>query len=174
MKKTAMIFLLIIPLIVWILPSQTFAYSFTGDRMCNYYYVPIRWGGSINEEYKTTAATSMRDWNEAQNKRRFVQGDSSSSGVIDAYYSSSDSYFGYSYWQTGMDSCTDAWVTKINTYYESNNDTDFGRSVVSHELGHILGLAHTNWSSLMNTDRNRYTLYTPQKDDINGVNELYK
>ncbi|MBA4548874.1 matrixin family metalloprotease [Thermoactinomyces intermedius] len=174
MKKKALILFLITPLCVWIFPSMTFAYSFTGDKLCDYYYVYYRWGGHITKEHQEASKKAIQSWNEAQDKRRFVQGDSSATGVVDSYYSSTDGYFGYSYWQTGVGSCINSWVAKMNTYYESNNDSQFGQSVLGHEIGHVLGLAHTNWTSLMNTERDRFQTYTPQTDDINGVNNLYE
>jgi hypothetical protein len=157
---------------LFFLPQSVFAFSYTGDQLCDDYYVYYRWGGNITEPHKEAISQSVTDWNNAQNKRRFVQ-NPSASGVFDSYYSSTDDYYGYSYWETGLDSCTDDWVVKMNKFYDSNNDLNFGRSVAGHEIGHILGLAHTNWTALMNIDRDRYSIYIPQTDDINGVNNLY-
>lgn len=50
-------------------------------------------------------------------------------------------------------------------------------SVAAHELGHTLGLNHSSIASaLMYYSTSRYTqygTYTPQQDDINGVNAMY-
>ena len=56
----------------------------------------------------------------------------------------------------------------------SANKAKIARSVACHELGHLLGLNDlTSGTAVMNTNRNRLTLYTPQTDDINGVSAGY-
>lgn len=59
----------------------------------------------------------------------------------------------------------DAW---INRYYPQQ--TYAWRSTACHELGHVLGLGHAATETcIMNGNRDRNTVYTPQTDDINGV-----
>lgn len=54
---------------------------------------------------------------------------------------------------------------------------DQRKAVYTHEVGHALGLAHasTGIASIMRDEaqRNANGWYTPQTDDINGVNNLY-
>ena len=53
--------------------------------------------------------------------------------------------------------------------------TTVARSVANHELGHLWGLNHVEDGerSIMDTGRDRLSLYLPQRDDENGVEEVY-
>lgn len=39
---------------------------------------------------------------------------------------------------------------------------------------HALGIAHNNGTSIMNSNRDRNKMITPQTDDVNGVKSIYK
>jgi hypothetical protein len=85
------------------------------------------------------------------------------------YYSCSGGYF-----QNGVQS-------QLNSYYTASYSTNERISVTTHEFGHALGLAHNNPSlcngvPVMYYSTDRYTvcgIYTPQQDDINGINHIY-
>lgn len=68
-------------------------------------------------------------------------------------------------------------VTNLNIYYTQNYSSEKTQSVQAHEFGHLLGLAHETGSVLMNpytsTRYDTYGVYTPQQDDIDGINGIY-
>ncbi len=64
----------------------------------------------------------------------------------------------------------------LNVYYYDPSPANERQCVVAHEFGHVLGLGHAAWwvQALMNTMAwDWWGIYTPQQDDINGVNAIY-
>lgn len=65
---------------------------------------------------------------------------------------------------------------QMNTYYTGGYTVDHIRANTGHELGHALGLGHSNMCpAIMNPVDTYITcgIYLPQQDDINGVNAIY-
>lgn len=61
------------------------------------------------------------------------------------------------------------------SYKYSMNKAQRQQGTIAHELGHTLGLDENNTmpNSIMCQSRGGRRVYTPQEDDINGVNDLY-
>lgn len=75
-------------------------------------------------------------------------------------------------------------VSPVNIYINDHFTNGYGReerqSVIAHETGHSLGLAHTTGATLMNgftcgtgSRWCTYSIFVPVLDDINGVQNLY-
>ncbi|MRG29815.1 M57 family metalloprotease [Laceyella tengchongensis] len=64
----------------------------------------------------------------------------------------------------------------INTYYTDSYSSQKRKGVITHELGHALGLSHENRlgpGGAVMYDNDGRTVYSPTQDDINGVNAIY-
>lgn len=84
----------------------------------------------------------------------------------------------------GGDYFKESWTSYWNNYYTASESAVERRSVMTHELGHALGLA--DWGGphdvcttvpVMNGyTQHRYedcNVYIPRQDDIDGANTLY-
>ena len=84
---------------------------------------------------------------------------------------------GYAFWSHDSSRQIYYAYAWINSAYTQKYSSLKARSVASHEIGHILGLDHTSVCSLMESktsDRyDRCGVYTPQADDLRGINNLY-
>lgn len=68
----------------------------------------------------------------------------------------------------------------LNAFYTQGMSAAQIQTVATHELGHVIGLAHdTDACAVMNPDPGTMTTFcggwvnTPQQDDVDGVNALY-
>lgn len=134
------------------------------------------WGPNLqNPSYtwRLRFSDSVGDWNSIGTKP-VVSWSSGSSNVLDSYTEADNNYG-----KTAI-TCVFGFMNRFVAYANSNYgpsynwDNNFMRSVTGHELGHGLGLGHSTVSpAIMNTSRDRYTIYVPQTDDRDGLNSLY-
>lgn len=188
-------FALMLLLITYLRPGSAQAYGFLGGRWANQ---PTS-GCCLTLTYNSSLTTNTYDqtgWNDAL-------GSWNSSGANVIYISANSSYLvdlrdtydstvgwdGYTrLYVNGVEcygtSCR--WnydISFLNDYYTHDYSRQEIHSVAAHELGHTAGLAHQAKCVLMDpytfgSYPGRYTstcgyIYTPQSDDINGVNAQY-
>lgn len=173
MRKIYYASMLLALVAVAVIPAgETQAYQFTGWKQCTF-YVKWLWHSSITSVHKEGFQQALTDWNGAQGKRKFSNGFGNVQGYLGSYTDlRSGSANGYTDGTRDANYCFVAWEARLNTF----KTTDFtqSRSTGGHELGHALGLAHEPIKrAVMNDPRNRYAIYRPQQDDINGVNVRY-
>lgn len=181
---TSMI-LTILAIVIFIPTTQ--AYNFTGNRWPKKsgqsYTVYLRYGmpnTSSYTIYRDAFASAVSDWNSSQSKISFNLSDSNASSpfYVGTYYTEFQEIYGECKCYGSFSS--DYIFETVNVLLNTNNPgiqtkSKTRRSVAGHELGHALGLHEENSvaNALMNQNRNRETIYTPQTDDINGVNARY-
>lgn len=125
------------------------------------YTIKVKYNTSV-ENYKTAWSTAATDWNGKQSKLKIDLSDLnvSSSNLVGTMNSSDTSLYGQTT-VTYSGSTISYFSAKLNTGNSSIvNNATVRRSVANHEFGHAMGLDDNN--------------YTPQQDDVDGINEKYK
>ncbi|AKG36755.1 zinc metalloprotease [Paenibacillus durus] len=144
------------------------------------YTVKVKYSTS-DANYKTAWSTAVNDWNNKQSKIRFDLSElyTSSANSVGTMINSDTSIYGETTNTLTSDSSQiTSFVARLNTANsEIAGNATVRRSTSNHELGHALALADNNVSviflAIMNQLRDRTTTYTPQTDDVNGVNAKY-
>jgi Matrixin len=126
----------------------------------------------ITREFYPPFVTAKNNWDATKSKVEFAM-NTTSPQLIVVDYKSPDGFDA----KTAVDNTKPEYIWLNYTYLFGNTDTQL-RSTTGHEIGHALGLDHppkTTSQILMYTlqYRDRNVLYTPQTDDVNGVNSIY-
>jgi len=121
---------------------------------------------------KSAWQSAVSDWKSKQSKVEFLYS-SSSDSKLHSFHSVDKGLYGEMRWTSDFLK----FVTKFNGYINNNANnittTNVARSTANHELAHAMGLDHVSGTSVMNSSRNRATIYLPQTDDVNGINARY-
>lgn len=134
--------------------------------------IPIR--NATSSAYTTVVKNSIAAWNKAIPGRiNIYQSSSAQNTIYSGNYA--DSWIGYYSYYT-RNGKTYKFNIYLNNRLLASKSSNYKQSTLVHELGHALSLADNppTSPSIMRYDRNRNTLITPQKDDINGVKNFYK
>lgn len=134
-----------------------------------------------NNTYRSAFDTAVSDWNSSQSKINY---NLSALNVNASNFVGTETIADQSLYGDTLVSSTNTGTTNFINYFQAKinigNDavvtkTNTRRSAAVHELGHTLSLTHTPilTLSVMQPQRDREKVYTPQTDDINGVNARY-
>ncbi|WP_099203628.1 matrixin family metalloprotease [Miniphocaeibacter massiliensis] len=170
MKKKC--FLSIILLSIFVISYTVKAYYIQNSGS---YTSRIRVNAKIasNSKYETPYRNAQASWNSAYSKINWGNDNSSVSNVVVSNYP--DSWFGR--YSPGPIITSNKRVSIFNIYINDRTipaSYAFRQSVIAHEMGHALNLGHTNNAyTLMSHSRNRYIVYKPTSDEINGVEKVY-
>ncbi|WP_053784084.1 zinc metalloprotease [Paenibacillus xylanivorans] len=182
MKKVKKYLVLPVVLVLSISFSlEASAYKFNDDNnrffkcsTCETAYPSYSWGDNMggSSVIKSAWQSAVSDWKNKQSKVEFVYS-SSSDSKLHSYHSADKTLYGEMQWTSDLLK----FVTKFNGYINNNANnittTNVARSTANHELAHAMGLDHVSGTSVMNSNRDRATIYLPQTDDVNGINARY-
>lgn len=201
-KKLTALFLTLVMCMTLCVPAlaySTFGYHLKGTWFGEYYYVDNRSDG-----YGVLSDAAVDAWNEAvefQGENTLdidlietTNGDSKKTRVvISPLDRGADGYLGFAYYYDvnpfGEWTCINyggypnqnyqSGSAVINRYYTDSLSDAKTQNVMMHEIGHILGLAHSSAGSddgsLMYKGISSVSnLREPQTDDISGVRDIYE
>ncbi len=181
--KNRIISLIVVSIIIIFLmsPVEVEAYNVMNHKLKggingrNYYLK-----SSVKDDvyWSNVFVAGFQRWTNTSTSFSFSKTTSSTKGIIycNTYYNTTDFANGYTtYIYDG--SKENDWKGAniyLNKFYLQSTLADVDIGVAGHEIGHAIGLDHADGNVLMTTtDRGRTVTY-PQRDDINGVNSIYK
>lgn len=169
--KWKWIFLL---LLIAVIGIPTLSNAFNHYRH-GYYHSVVHVNAQIvkNAKYRTPYLNAMSVWNGSTNRIRWGNANASESYVRLSGWNE-DFYGRYAPLGYKSNGRASKFKIEINDNRLFMASSIFRQSVIAHEMGHALCLDHnTSSTSLMNSNRNRNSIYKPNQDDIRGVNYAY-
>ena len=122
-----------------------------------------------NATWQPAIYKAMSNWNATYSPVYLSVSSSGGSTITATSYS--DSWHGY--YQACGSSCLYMRLNSRTIAADASNVSNFITSVLVHEYGHALNLAHTSSTSIMNSSRNRNTMTTPSSSDVTNVRGWY-
>lgn len=176
MKRLQLSFMLVmvVMLIMVSFQKEVSAYNKEKWRM-QYSHTSYKWGASLKDGlikngWKNGAASWFNKTSNSS-KINFVY-HYNSVNFLTRFTEKNSTYYGKM-----IVSSNNNRVVKFEGYLNDYavKSANVAQSTAVHELGHTLGIAHnSSGKSIMDSSRNRSTMYVPQTDDINGSKAIYK
>lgn len=183
MKRKAFILSILTISMFLIMSNSVFAYKLLGGKQKTT-NLTVKLKDTIifeetntGAEYDVLVKNSVSDWDNATS----LSFSTTTTGGGEIYVGGSDfgntgwnaqntNYREYIWWGDYSNSVID-----LNFYHMDSRPDIYNKSTISHEIGHSLGLDHVEETDqIMHTYGNpTRTVYTPQSDDIAGVEYLY-
>jgi hypothetical protein len=143
--------------------------------------------GSVDSNLASQIYSSKWLWGNASSKIAINESSSVSNSQI-LFFESSTMYASLGF--CGLFIPTDNGLNTVNNLYQSwdrakvllsnrvvsdTPDCYNGQGIITHELGHVFGLAHVEYGTAVMRLDIAYLNYTaPKLDDVNGIKALYK
>ena len=168
------------------LSSHASAFNYQGLRheVPKVYYHYDNW---LDNNVRTAMSEACEAWKNKTTKITMQHG-IAQSGSVDVYVAAGNMY------DKSLGAFTEVEVREGTRFFASQSisfntqtiawdDTNAMKSIAAHEIGHVFGLGETapGTQALMNkitygvgSRYEDYNITTPQADDINGINYIYK
>lgn len=174
MKKKKSLTLIITIIFIFTCASSVFAYTLWNY---GYFAYPACFNyEDLDQPYYGNMYNAVNNWNNTSCGHYFAEYDNSSANIALTSYSTQTYWGMYGIFETAGTNpyhLTSKFKISLNTRRLDGN-SNYQLSTSTHEIGHALGLNDlTSGTAIMNNNRNRNTITTPQSDDVNGANANY-
>lgn len=198
MNKKAVVSIFLLLIIIFVFSANVSAYIIYGHKLnsgvynIKFYSTSSLTYNGITINYGTRSTNAINRWNNAVNPVFF---DSTDVYITRTYVNSiqpititataiygANGYLGFTNFYDTFGNLIDPWYYNydkstiiVNAYYMQDESNNFIESIIGHEVGHSLGLYHTNLEpnpdpALMVSDIGAYNyLVIPKYDDIEGA-----
>lgn len=171
LKAKLSVMLLSCILLFSIFQNTSSAYELKGWRFTSTSFISFKWGSTLQDGVlKTGWLNAASVWRTSTNDNVRFYHDTQSVNYLTRFTDADTTYFGKM-----LTTAPNNRVTKFEGFLNDNAVfvSSVAQSTSVHELGHALGLGHSTSTAVMNSNRDRTRITTPQKDDLDGIKAIY-